>query len=111
MPLALMAFGCAWGLSFVVMRLRYPAWTIPAAVFAILISVLLIIAAAQLSLPRDSGGGGADDAGGDGGTRPPDRPIDGGGPAEPGWWPEFERDLARYTEERKRAEREALVGR
>jgi hypothetical protein len=77
---------------------------------AVLISIAFLVLAAQLSLPSDSGGA-SDDGDGGLGTRPPDRPIGGGGPAEPSWWPEFERELARYQSGRERTEQEALIGR
>jgi amino acid transporter len=111
-PLGLIAFAGAWTLCFFLMKSHSPRWTWFACGAAVVISVLMLVVAAQTSLPHDGGGGGNDDDGGGGlEPRPPDRPIDGGGPSEPEWWPEFERGLARYTAERERSERETLVGR
>jgi hypothetical protein len=73
--------------------------------FAFVAAVLIVIAvvvAAKKSHPHD-GGGSADEGDGGLGSRPPVRPVDGGGPVEPAWWPEFERELARYTAQRERA--------
>lgn len=110
LPLALMSFGTAWVLSFMLTRLHFAKWTWLGGSVAIVISIVLLIVAAQLTLPSDSGGTGED---GEGGSRlrPPDPPHDGGAPAEPSWWPEFEQDLARYSAERERAEQGAISGR
>lgn len=112
LPLALMSFGSAWVLCFMLARLHFAKWTWLGGSVAILISIVLLIVAAQLSLPSDSGGGGGGEDG-EGGSklRPPDPPHDGGAPAEPSWWPEFEHDLARYAAERDRAQQEALSDR
>ena len=109
LPLALMSFGCAWMLCFMSTRSHLAKWTWLGGIVAILISLTLLIVAAQLSLPSDSGGG----EDGEGGLprRAPDPPTDGGDPAEPSWWPEFEHDLARYSAERDRREREVLTRR
>jgi hypothetical protein len=77
---------------------------------SVILIIVVVIATAQRSLPRE-GGGGADDADGGLGTRPPNSPVDGGGPVEPAWWPEFERELARYTAQQERAKREPVAGR
>lgn len=109
LPLAMLSFGSAWMLCFTSTRSHFPKWTWLGSVVAILISLTLLIVAAQMSLPSDSGGGEE----GDGGLpRPePDPPTDGGDPAEPSWWPEFQHDLARYVAERDRREREVLTRR
>lgn len=110
LPLAVAAFGSAWALCFVTMRAHFPHWTMAPDAIAIVVSLILVIVAAQSSLPHDGGGGSSEGGGGGPDRPPPDRPTNGGGPAEPCWWPEFERDLARYQAERRRAERDALVG-
>lgn len=112
MPLALCSFISAWGLCFLLIKLHFPGWTWFAATLAVITSIVVLIAAAQFSLPRDAGEGSGDE--GDGGSplrRPPEPPTDGGGPADPSWWPEFERDLALYMAERERGKRPVLVGR
>lgn len=108
-PLALSAFGGAWGLSFLMLKLHYPPWAIWPGAAAVFISIVLLVPVAQMSSSDDAGNGGEESDDGGGGTRPPDRPTDGGGPAEPSWWPEFEQDLAGYLAERERAEREVPV--
>lgn len=103
LPLALVAFVGAWVLCFALVKLEYPRWAQLAAAAAAFISFFVVIVAGQRSLPRGGGGGGDDDGGG-GLDRPkPDRPTDGGNPTEPDWWPEFERELARYQAERQGA--------
>lgn len=90
-PLTLVSFACAWILAFLTA-----------------VSLALLIASARRSTPGDSGEGGSDSDGDGGlGRRPPDRPTGGGGPADPSWWPEFERSLARYMaqQERTKAQR------
>lgn len=106
-PLAVAAFVCAWTLSYVLIKLQFPKWTALLAAAAVFISLVLLVVAAQMSLPQDDGGDDRDDDGGGLDKPPPDRPIDGGDPADPAWWPDFERDLARYQAERTRV---ALVG-
>lgn len=102
LPLALVSFGCAWLLSFLLAGLHAPAWALAVSAGAIAISIGMVITAAQLSTRGDSGGGGdSDDGDGGLGRRRPKRPEGGGGPAEPSWWPEFERELRRYISERE----------
>jgi hypothetical protein len=104
MPVALTAFASAWGLCYLMLRLRFPTWATVPGTAAVLISMVLVVAVAQISLREDAGGEGTEGDDGGGGMQPPDRPIDRGGPAEPSWWPEFERDLADYLVERERAQ-------
>ena len=111
LPLGLIAFADAWALCLFLSRSEAPRWTSWAAALAVLISIVVIVVAAQRSVPREGGGGDADDGDGGLGKRPPDGPIDGGSPTEPAWWPEFERELARYTAQRERARREAAIAR
>lgn len=100
--LALAAFASAWALCFLLARLHAPTWAGLCGGASVVVSLFAVIAAAQLSLPNGRGSG-PDDAGGGGGNRPPpDRPPDGDGPADPSWWPQFERDLARYLAEQPR---------
>lgn len=112
LPLALLSFGSSWVLCFLLARLELARWTWLAGSLAILISIVLLVVAAQLSLPSDSGGSGGTFEDGEGGSRPrrPDPPLDGGGPAEPSWWPEFELDFGRYCTERDDRMQEALRG-
>lgn len=107
--LALLSFGSAWTLCFLLSTLHAAAWMTFSSAAAMLTSIILLGAAAQTCFPRDGGGGGGEDGDGGLGRRPPDRPLDGGGPSGPSWWPEFERDLARYTAERERPRREPVV--
>lgn len=112
MPLALMSFVSAWAVCFLLMRGHFPKWAMVPGMAAVVISMVLLVAVAQMSLPPDGGGrGGEESDDGGGGTRPPDRPSDRGGPSEPAWWPEFERELERYVTERERTERGAPVTR
>jgi hypothetical protein len=113
LPLALLSFGSSWVLSFLLTRLEFARWTWLGGSFAILISIVLLVVAAQLSLPSDSGGGGGAFDDGEGGSKPrrPDPPLDGGGPAEPSWWPEFELDFARYSAQRDARDQEVVAGR
>ena len=106
MPLALTAFASAWALCCMMLWLHFPRWTVSVATADVLISIILLVPVAQMSLSGDRGSGGEEGDDGGGGTRPPDRPTDGNGPAEPSWWPAFEEDLASYLGERARAERE-----
>lgn len=108
MPSALTAFASAWALCCELLWLHFPRWAGLAGTAAVLISMILLVAVAQMSLFNDTGSGG-EESGGGGGMRPPDRPSDGDGPAEPSWWPEFEHDLASYVAERERGEREVPV--
>jgi hypothetical protein len=109
MPLALTAFASAWALCCMMVRLRFPGWALLPGAGAVFVSIILLVPVAQMSLFNDTGSGGEESGEGGGGTRPPDRPTDGGGPAEPSWWPEFEQDLAGYLAERERAEQEVPV--
>ena len=68
---------------------------------AAVLNIEVVLVVDKKAVPRDSGGS-ADEGDGGLGRRPPDRPVDGGGPVEPVWWPEFEREFARYCAERKR---------
>lgn len=103
-PLALVSCGSAVTLALLMGVFGTPSWRGVASTFAIVISLVLLIAVAQREMPRDGRSGG-DDSDGDGGLgrRPPNRPDGGGGPGEPTWWPEFERELARYVAQREGA--------
>lgn len=109
MPLALTAFASAWALCCMMVRLRFPGWALLPGAGAVLVSIILLVPVAQMSLFKDTGSGGEEGGEGGGGTRPPDRPTGGGGPAEPSWWPEFEQDLAGYLAERERSQQEVPV--
>jgi hypothetical protein len=103
-PLALGSCGCALLLALLMAESGTPSWRGLPSTLAIVISLVLLVVAAQRSMPSDSDGGGSDSDGDGGlGRRPPDRPPGGGGSADPDWWPEFERGLARYTAQRERA--------
>jgi hypothetical protein len=95
-PVALTSFASAWTLAFLMAETRTPSWRGVASTLAIVISLVLLIAVGQRAMPSDSEGGDGDGGGGPG-RRPPDRPNDGGGPTDPAWWPEFERDFARHV--------------
>jgi hypothetical protein len=95
-PLAIMSFASAWTLAFMMAESRPASWRGVASTLAIVVSLVLLIAVGQQAMPSDGEGGDSDSDGGPG-RRPPDRPNDGGGPADPSWWPEFERELARYV--------------
>jgi hypothetical protein len=102
-PLAFVSFGSAWTLAFLMAESRTPAWRGLPTTLALVISLVLLIGVAKRSMPSDSEGGDSDGGGGGLERPPPDRPNGGGGPAEPSWWPEFERDFARYLVQRERA--------
>lgn len=102
LAMALLSFASAWALCFGAMRLGFPKWTVLPGTGALLISLVLVVVTAQLTFPPQDGGSGGEDGGGGLEKPPPDRPTDGGDPTEPEWWPEFERELARYQAERGR---------
>lgn len=114
LPLALTAFASAWSTCFVLLKTQAPHWTILPGAALVLGGIVVVVVAGQTSLPHDAGDDGSDDGGTGGGgpgRRPPDRPTGGGDPAEPSWWPQFERDLARYVAQREHDERRALINR
>jgi hypothetical protein len=103
LTLALLSFASAWSLCYGAMRLGFPKWTVLPGTAALLISLVLLVVTAQLTFPHDNGSGG-EDGGGGLDRPPPDYPLKGGGdPTEPEWWPEFEREFARFEAERVRA--------
>lgn len=113
---ATLALACAWLLTAVLYALRADRWTvilgggvIVASVVAALVTVHLWTqaGAGSESDPRQRG-----DGGGPGPRRGrPEAPKPGGDGGEPGWWPEFERQLASYAAERGRATGERAVRR
>jgi hypothetical protein len=91
--------------AFLLAAVHAPAWTMVATCGAIAISIVLAVTVVSLRNRGDGGESGGEDEDGGLGRRPPERPSGGGGPAEPSWWPEFERELRRYMEERRRTTR------
>lgn len=101
--IATLAFACAWLITaFDAMRAR--DWTIFLGVAVIVVSIVVIIATLHIWTQGGDGGEsgagrGGDHGGGGPGRQRPDAPQDGGGGNNPGWWPEFERELASYVAE------------
>jgi|GEM_PF-1825736 len=102
LPISLLGFACAWALVLLLAWTHAPNWGMVAGAGSIAISIVLVITFAQLSVGGEGGdGGNGEDADGGLGRPSPDRPTGGGGPAEPSWWPEFERELRRYMSEQE----------
>lgn len=108
--IATFAFSCAWLLTAVFDALRAPGWTIFMGGTVIVVSIVVITVTVHLWAQGGDGGesspGQRGDHGGGGPRRRPDAPQRGGGDSDPGWWPEFERQLAFYA-----AEREGILSR
>jgi hypothetical protein len=79
-----------------------PIWILSITGAAILLSLIAVTAAVHQATREQPGDDPADGHDGRGRPRPEDPGRDGGG-GQPSWWPEFEREFARYASETERA--------
>ena len=112
--IATSGFTCAWLTTAGFAAARLPNWTMYMGGAVIMLSIVVVIGTLHRwtqaghgddSQPEDRG----DEGGGGPQRRWPDAPHQGGGGSEPIWWPEFERPLALYVDERQREKRQSAV--
>lgn len=109
---ATLAFVCAWILAGALDALHAPVWTLSMSGGVIVTSAAALAVIVYLAAPQADGGGGGrgHDDGGGGPDGPPEHgPQGGGADGDPSWWPQFERDFARYVALCQREKREILV--
>jgi hypothetical protein len=111
--IATFAFTCTWLLTAVLDALRAPGWTMLTGGAVIVVSVVVITFTVHLWTQEGEVESGPGRRGNDGGGGPPhrrpDAPPRGGGGHDPGWWPEFERQVAVYVAECEREKQQRAV--
>lgn len=110
LAIATFAFMCAWLVTAVFDAMRAPGWTIFVGEGVIMVSIVVISATVHFwsqAGDGDAGGGQRGPHGGGGPRRePPDAPQHPGAGSTPGWWPDFERQLATYVAEDENEKRQ-----
>jgi hypothetical protein len=104
--IATFAFTCAWLVTAVLGGLGAPGWTMLTGGAVIVVSIGAITVTVHVWTREAGGESGPGRRGNGGGGAPPGRRPDppqlGDCGQDPGWWPEFERQVASYVAERER---------